>query len=261
MKKKLLAFLTISVMSVSLMACGSGSTSAESTAESVVSEVAEVASEVESVPEEAEESEVSVAESVAEVETDAADSAAAGLTTKTETATLEGDIINFDNMSFAVNGKVYTLGQTTLQEMIDDGVPFNSEDLNNANNNLNSNTQSQGFRIELGEYWTAQVYVLNYSDEGKPINELAINELYLPVHQDETQDILTFTFPLNITEEELLAQAGEPDDLYEYVSEDGTYTSNDYTYSKESTMYYRDMEYKFEYANGELEYLYMEWMP
>ena len=42
--------------------------------------------------------------------------------------------VNMEQRSFAINGKVYTLGQTTLQEMIDDGVPFDEDDIANANN-------------------------------------------------------------------------------------------------------------------------------
>ena len=32
--------------------------------------------------------------------------------------------VNFDEMNFYINGKKYTLGKVTLQDLIDDGVPF-----------------------------------------------------------------------------------------------------------------------------------------
>ena len=69
-----------------------------------------------------------------------------------------GSYVDLNNMQFAINGKVYTLGKTTLQTLIDDDVPFDKDDLLNANNNIDKNSQSEGFEIELGEYWDAQVY-------------------------------------------------------------------------------------------------------
>lgn len=42
-----------------------------------------------------------------------------------------------------------TFGVSTLQDMINGRVPFDEEDIANANNNLNSNTESQNFSIVL----------------------------------------------------------------------------------------------------------------
>ena len=70
---------------------------------------------------------------------------------------------DFDRMTFSVSGKTYTLGETTLQEMIDDGVPFEEDDLANAGNNVNPNYESSSFNITLGEYAFAQVRVLRAS--------------------------------------------------------------------------------------------------
>lgn len=74
---------------------------------------------------------------------------------------IAGEYVNIDKMQFSVNGNVYTLGETVLQTLIDDGVPFDDRDIANVNNNISANNQSQGFRIELGDYWTGQVFVLN----------------------------------------------------------------------------------------------------
>ena len=165
---------------------------------------------------------------------------------------------DLDNRSFAVNGKVYTLGVTTLQEMIDDGVPFDSNDIANANNNLNANSSSSGFRIVLGEYYDAQVYVGNFTDENKTAAECPICEIYLPVDLDQPNDILQFAFPLTITEDELVANSGEPTDKSEYTSDDGDYQSNTYEYKKDSDKYIGDSGYQFEFVNGELRYLYID---
>lgn len=171
-----------------------------------------------------------------------------------------GKYVDLDNMQFSINGKTYTLGKTTLQELIDDGVPFREDDLANAGNNLNKNSQSQGFRIDLDEYWTAQVFVLNDTDDNKTASECYVNEVYLPLKKDNTQDILTFAFPQNMTMDELKANAGEPTDSSHYDGEEGYYTDK-LEYTKESTKYLHDGGYTFEFMKGVLQYITIEYMP
>ena len=165
---------------------------------------------------------------------------------------------DLNNRSFAINGKLYTLGVTTLQEMIDDGVPFDANDIANAGNNINPNYESQGFNITLGEYYSAQVYVGNWTDENKTMAECPISQIYLPVDLEEDNSILTFAFPLTITEEELRANSGEPTDFSDYTSDDGTYVSHTLEYKVDSERYYGDSGYRFEFTNGALRYLYID---
>lgn len=177
----------------------------------------------------------------------------------TPSADLGDTWVNLDNRSFAVNGTVYTLGVSTLQDMIDGGVPFDEEDIANANNNLNSNTESQNFSIVLGEYYNAQVAVINTTKENKTMAECPISSIYLPVDLEENNDILTFAFPLTMTEDDLLAQAGEPTSQDSYSS-DSDYVMNTYEYKVESENYYRETGYKFEFTNGVLSYVTINWI-
>lgn len=177
----------------------------------------------------------------------------------TPAADLGDTWVNLDNRSFAVNGTVYTLGVSTLQDMIDGGVPFDEEDIANANNNLNSNTESQNFSIVLGEYYNAQVAVINTTEENKTMAECPISSIYLPVDLEESNDILTFAFPLTMTEDDLLAQAGEPTSQDSYSS-GSDYTMNTYEYKVESENYYREIGYKFEFTNGVLSYVTINWI-
>lgn len=177
----------------------------------------------------------------------------------TPSADLGDTWVNLDNRSFAVNGTVYTLGVSTLQDMIDGGVPFDEEDIANANNNLNSNTESQNFSIVLGEYYNAQVAVINTTEENKTIAECPISSIYLPVDLEESNDILTFAFPLTMTEDDLLAQAGEPTSQDSYSS-GSDYVMNTYEYKVESENYYRETGYKFEFTNGVLSYVTINWI-
>lgn len=168
--------------------------------------------------------------------------------------------VDFDDMSFYVAGKKYTLGVSTLQEMIDDGVPFKEADLEDAGNNLKANYESGSFRILLGEYWTASVYTFNDAESGKPVSECFLSEVYLPLHSDEEQDVLSFAFPLDITMEELIANAGEPDDIRHFDGEDGYYTDT-VCYTRESERYYSASEYRFEFVKGELAYVTISYVP
>ena len=108
--------------------------------------------------------------------------------------------VNFDDMSFYINGKKYTLGKTTLQDMIDDGVKFEEDDLENAKNNIKSHYQSSYFKIDPGVkngcfIW---IQVFNETDSGKPANECYVNEILYKVLSDEgaKQKVITFDFPL-----------------------------------------------------------------
>ena len=176
----------------------------------------------------------------------------------------EGDVkyVNFDRMHFWINGVEFVLGESTLQDMIDSGVvPFNADDIENAGNNVKKNN-SVDFRIELGKYWTAKVYVLNDTDAGKPANECYICEIYLPNHADETQDILKFDFPLDMTMEQLKANAGEPEgDNYRHYDGDNGFYTDSFKYTKPSTKYYGSSYFSFEYTKGELNYVYINYLP
>ena len=173
-------------------------------------------------------------------------------------AVLGEKYVDLNNRSFAVNGKVYTLGVNTLQDMINDNVPFDEDDIANANNNINKNYSSGRFEIVLGEYYSAYVQVTNDSDENKKIAECKLSEIYLPVHKDKEQNILSFAFPLTITEKELVAQAGEPTDTSEYKG-DNNYISRKLEYTADSTKYLGDSGYSFEFINGDLRYVIIDY--
>ena len=208
MKKALSICLFLSLMAGCLLTgCDRTSTAnSSSVAETTAATTAtEAVTEAETTAEESE-----AEETEAETETTAEESADAE-DAETTTAAKEKDTskdgnlwADFDNMSFKINGKTYTLGKTTLQEMIDDGVPFDENDLANAGNNINPRYESSSFEIKLGERSFAQVRVLNDSSDNKKASECFIDNVYMPIY-DEPQDILEFNFPLTMTQEELLA--------------------------------------------------------
>lgn len=163
---------------------------------------------------------------------------------------------DLDNRSFMLDGHIYTVGVSTVQDMIDNGVVFSNEA--DAGNNVQPNYESSAMKVELGKYNTLQISVGNFTDENHKLSELPICQVYLPVDiEDEGNDRIQFAFPLNVTEDELVANSGEPTDFREYVSDDGSYVSHTYDYEVDSEMYIGSSGYSFEFANGELKYLYI----
>ena len=248
MKKKAVTLLLAS-MCLGMLATGCGTSA--STKDTKTTVATEASAETETEVETEQPDEVEATEIVIETETEAVDESTETADTKSaETATIGGSYVDFDNMQFAINGKTYTLGQTTLQELIDDGVPFNEDDIANASNNLNKNSQSSGFRITLGDYWSGQVYVFNDSDAGKTASECYISEVYLPMHIGETQNVMSFAFPVDMTLDELLANESDPTDNRTYEGE--SHTTDTVEYKKDSTKYYGQYGYKFEFLDGNL---------
>lgn len=169
---------------------------------------------------------------------------------------------DLDNRSFAINGVVYTVGVSTLQDLLDDGVEFDSNSAANVSNNVNPNYTSSAFKVELADYYSCSIYVSNFTDTACTASECIISEVYLPVHLDkEPNGIVTFAFPLDMTEEDLIANSGEAPEFREYVSDDGKYTSHYYEYKVDSTKYYGDSGYDFEFSNGELRYVTIDYLP
>ena len=257
MKKKAVTLLLAS-MCLGMLATGCGTSA--STKDTKTTVATEASAETETEVETKQPDEVAATEIVIETETEAVDESTETADIKSaETATIGGSYVDFDNMQFAINGKTYTLGKTTLQELIDDGVPFNEDDIANASNNLNKNSQSSGFRITLGDYWSGQVYVFNDSDAGKTASECYISEVYLPMHIGETQNVMSFAFPVDMTLDELLANESDPTDNRTYEGE--SHTTDTVEYKKDSTKYYGQYGYKFEFLDGNLQYITIDYLP
>ena len=114
MRKRWMALLCAGMLSVGLLA-GCGSTEkADDTASSKTEET-----------EETEETKETETEEEVEQETEKeVDEGEAALENTEASADLGDTWVNMEARRFAVNGNVYELGVTTLQDMIDDGVPL-----------------------------------------------------------------------------------------------------------------------------------------
>ena len=172
--------------------------------------------------------------------------------------------VDFNDMHFYVNGKKYTLGKVTLQEMIDDGVPFDKDSLADAENNINSNHEAANFKIELGDGRTARLSVINDTKENKKMNECYVNGISLySIKFTKDQKVVTFDFPLTMTQEELVAGAGDPgkDGYRHYESDDKKSVTDTYTYHGERNKYITASYYSFDFYNGEFNSVSLRYMP
>ena len=173
--------------------------------------------------------------------------------------------VNFDDMSFYINGKKYTLGKTTLQDMIDDGVKFEEDDLENAKNNIKSHYQSSYFKIDPGVkngcfIW---IQVFNETDSGKPANECYVNEILYKVLSDEgaKQKVITFDFPLNLTLDELKANSGEPNEKPYHNEDNPKYIYDTLEWTKKGTKFWNSNRISFRFTNGALKEVSMTYIP
>ena len=166
--------------------------------------------------------------------------------------------VNWDEMNFYVNGQKFTLGKTTLQDMIDAGVPFDPEDLQNANNNVKSNSESDCFKIMIDDYYYVRVYFMNDTDEGKAAKDCFAHELSFRLR--DPQSVISFDFPLDLTIDQLVANSGMPEEE-PFHYEDGDYISDTYSYSHESERYYNDSYYTFDFQKGQLDSISMTYIP
>ncbi|MBQ8218170.1 MAG: hypothetical protein IJZ79_02590 [Bacilli bacterium] len=169
-----------------------------------------------------------------------------------------------DFRAFKVNDVMYTLGESTLQDMIDNNVVF--EDTSNANNNIKPNYESETFTILLNEeeYHYCRVSVSNFTEDNKTIAECPITSIiFYDVNDvsDFVENTIEFAFPLNVTEEDLRANSGEPTDYYEYISEDSTYVSHELDYQWEGTKYIGSSGYTFDFVNGVLDEIVITYEP
>ncbi|MDO4701359.1 MAG: hypothetical protein Q4A47_01900 [Erysipelotrichaceae bacterium] len=183
-------------------------------------------------------------------------------TTATETtvaSTVLGEkYVDLDKRSFAINGKVYVLGEHTLQNLIDDGVPFHEDDIANAGNNLNDSTISEPFRVTLPSGNSIHISVVNTTGSNQKTADCKIASIYIPAMQNVAGSIFSFTFPHDLTEEALRQQAGEPTKYNEYV--DGDFVLHTLEYKVSSEKYLKDTGYSFEFVKGKLNSVTINWI-
>lgn len=172
-------------------------------------------------------------------------------------AQASGDIkIDSYNMKFYVNGAEYTLGETKLSDMINNGVEFDNYA---ETDTVEAGYVSKPYKINVAEDWSAYVEVMNESDEVVSAADCVVCGSSITMRDGKTQDTVSYDFPLNLTEDELRQAAGDPTNERTYSS--GDYTNDTLEYTHEPEKYYGDCGYTFEFKNGQLQSVSLDWLP
>ena len=180
-----------------------------------------------------------------------------------EADSLSENYVDFDNMSILINGHKYTFNESTLQDMIDNEVPF--VDISNANNNIRPNYESETFEIVIDDEHLAYVAFSNFTDENRSINECPLSYINFDVIDNE---VIKLSCPFDLTPEQLVENAGEASNVKrdeiesgEVISEEGHYDDSyeavtnvdeTYEYTTLSEKYLGDHGYYFKFHNGVL---------
>ncbi len=277
-KKVMLAGLIVIMMSFSLAACGNEEKEASEESHEQMTEQTETMEETKA----AEETETAQAGSSSEGDVDK-ETEDEGSEASTEFVIpiqedftpvegLSDNYADLENRSFAYKGKVFTLGESTLKDLIDGGIPFDENDLNNKGNNLNKNYETSSYTADINDYVTMQFRFINTTGETKteeecPLSYVRIYHLYVPQPNYDAErnakitesildaaNIVCFSFPETLTKEQLLENNSENAEQDEY---------NNVNYYIDSEVYMGKSGYRFKFdkKTNQLEEMSISWLP
>lgn len=274
--KKFTAYFLCLVLCLSLAACGNEK---EEDSEEPSSQIK---SEVNDTPDE-EKNDMSEEESGADdsSESDPAEesseaSATFEIPVQTDFVAVEGlsdKYVDFDNRAFAYDGKVFKLGESTLKDLIDGGIPFEENDLNNRGNNVNKNYQTGRYLVRINDYVSITFIFVNITTEPQKEEDCLLSDVrysYLYVPQPDydpdrnaeiTECILDaskkfcFSFPATLTKEQLLENSSEGAELDDNF--------NGVKYNVKSEVYIGSSGYYFGFnkTTDQMKEVEIDWLP
>lgn len=248
-RKMLIAGLITVVMGISIVGCGNDGKSTRETESTEQVTETEMATEEESEAEDTGDAESD--DSYAD-ETDYSDDSEESTEFTmpvyedfTLASGLSENYADLDNRSFVYNGKKFTLGESTLKDLIDGGIPFEQNSLNNSGNNVNKNYETDRYTAEINDYVTMQFMFGNFTDGEQ---KAEISEMML----DGAKQV-NFSFPTTITKDQLLEKCSENAEV------DGKIVK----YSVDSEVYMGSSGYTFEFddTTGQLKEVRISWLP
>lgn len=270
---KKMAFVAAIAMLMSFTACGTTEEESEAVQTTTVAETE--ALETEAAEEVTEESDaVTETEAVTEAIEETTEEAAA--VTETEAFTpvegLSENYADLENRCFAYNGQIFTLGQSTLKDLIDGGVPFDESELNNKGNNVNSNYESSRYTVRINDFVSMQFDFINTTENSITEEECLLCDvrwysIYVPkpdFDESRNEEIISmindaanyvcFSFPLTLTKEQLLENNADTTEVDEY---------NNVEYKVDSEVYMGSSGYHFEFNadTNQLEEVTISWLP
>ena len=179
---------------------------------------------------------------------------------------------DLDNRSFKYNGKMFTLGVSTLQDFLDAGAELEPEKSTSADANYDKHFKgcfrgqypygSVEYRLKTENYQEIYLYFINpnSSQENKQDNDILLRECTLgKIHVKKAgdgtviPDNFEFAFDNSLTADSLIANSGEPT-YQEY--------SSDYNYMVVSDKFTSfDSGYMFSIGDDGLSSFIISWIP
>lgn len=278
-KKVILAGLAVFMVSFSFTACGSAkedisAEASETVTEETVTEdtAAEEKTETEEETEVNASSENNATEETWEEEEASAEFEIPVQENFTPAEGLSSNYADLDNRAFVYEGKLFRLGESTLKDLIDGGIPFDESDLNNKGNNVNNNYETSRYTASINYYVTMQFKFINTSGDTKTEEECLLSSvryyyLYVPQPDYDAErnaeltgsildaaETVCFSFPATLTKEQLLENNSEATEQDEY---------NNVNYYIDSEIYMGSSGYHFEFndTTNQLEEVTISWLP
>ena len=173
---------------------------------------------------------------------------------KDDGVTAECGIVDPSNIHFYINGEKYTIGDVTLQDLMDNGVTIG----NYKNTDILAfigDASDYEYTIELGNGKRVGVETINDVDEPAHTSECKVWYIGWCASDAGGSDAIKFDFPTDITEDKLKEIAGEPTEVEQYAD------IIELSYIKEAGETECGGKYVFSFIDGELIGVSLYWKP
>lgn len=151
----------------------------------------------------------------------------------TEATTTKELNIDFNNRSLVVQGKKFTVGETTLQEILDNGFTFNEEI--NPDDQLNYRYSAL---LKLANERTAICTFIIPNDEPVPIKEGILESIKVGDLKGLPSDV-ELPLPKDVKLDDIIEKYGEPDHFDDTINSANYHSDDD---SSALIIYFHDNE-------------------
>ena len=263
MKKSIITLVALVTM-LSLTACGEAGTNEKTSEKAVEVTTASYEAEEDPAAEDDANEEAVAEEEITEAVTEAEAEAVADETFKPAEG-LSSKYADLDNRSFVYNGHLFTLGKTTMQEMVDAGVTFKGNSDEKMNKEVGpasdgDDTVHKSLTISESDSQSIGCEFINITGSSIPAKECVICYVSALLYDNRgaafnvsESGAVEFAFPKGITREDLYANSGDPTEIDDDL--------NRVDYLVDSTMFDDDSGYKFFFEDNKLCEVHMSWLP
>ena len=171
----------------------------------------------------------------------------------------DGLYVNFDKMQVIIGEVVVTIGETTLQELLDAKLPFDAEVLKKTFAELKSGGREELTIFTDDGEWSAHIVVENFTDRKISTLNAPICDFYLEGLVSHQHTKFKFAVPDDITEEQLVENSGEPDEKEEFDFSTGHIAI--YKYTKPTSDPYINSEIQYSFRDGKLDSVSLSYHP